>query len=192
MNVCVTRAAEGLPRRAFTVADLDRMASDGIVAGDERLEMIGGEIVPMSPKGARHEAIKIALNLFWGRRCPLGYAFAPETGLRLDERTYLEPDFIIFERKVALADIKGPDVLLAVEIGDSSLRYDLDRKPMIYAAFGVRELWVVDADARVVHVHDDPAPGGYQRTQRRRGDDIVRPTIAPEAFAFVLDQLEAV
>jgi Uma2 family endonuclease len=190
MNVSLTRAAEGLARRAFTVADLERMASDGIVAPDERLEMIGGEIVPMSPKGARHEAIKIALNLFWGRRCPPNYAFAPETGLRLDERTYLEPDFIVFERKLGLTDIKGADVLLAVEIGDSSLRYDLDRKPLIYSAFGVCELWVIDAEARIVHVHGDPGPTGYRRIEQRRGGDVVTPTVAPEAFAFVLDQLE--
>jgi hypothetical protein len=90
MNVPVTRAAEGLPRRAFTIADVERMVEVGLISRDERLEIIGGEIVPMSPKGNRHEAIKSGLNLLWGRSCPEGYAFAPETGLRLDESTYLE------------------------------------------------------------------------------------------------------
>jgi Uma2 family endonuclease len=118
MNVPVTRAAEGLARRAFTVADVERMVEVGLIAPDERLEILGGEIVPMSPKGNRHEAIKVALALRWGKRCPEGYAFAQETGLTLDEHTYLDPDFIVFERSVSLGSVRGPDVLLAVEVAD--------------------------------------------------------------------------
>ena len=63
MNIPVTRAAEGLDRRAFTISDMEVMVQVGLIAPDERLELIGGEIVPMSPKGSRHEAIKAALNL---------------------------------------------------------------------------------------------------------------------------------
>ena len=59
--------------------------------------------------------------------------FAPETALRLDPMNYLEPDFIVFARTTRLADVKGPDVLLAVEVADSSLDYDLRRKPLVYA-----------------------------------------------------------
>lgn len=190
MNIPVTRAADGLARRAFTVAEFERMAEAGVIASDERLELIGGEVVPMSPKGSRHEAIKIALNLLWGRRCPLEFAFAPETGLRLDEHTYLEPDFIIFERSVPLAKVTGPDVLLAVEVGDSSLRYDLDRKPLVYAGFGVRELWVIDAERRVVHCHSEPSPTGYGRIEQHSGADRLRPIFAPAVFAFSLNELD--
>ena len=121
MNAPVTQFAEGLARRAFTVADVERMVEAGVIAPDERLEVVGGEIVPMSPKGNRHEAIKSALVLRWGRRCPEGWAFVPETGLRLSKHTYLEPDFVVFHRSVSLAALRGPDVLLAVEVADSSL-----------------------------------------------------------------------
>ncbi len=190
MTVHVTRAAEGLARRAFTIADLELMAKVGVIAPDERLELIGGEIVPMSPKGSRHEAIKIALNLLWGRRCPPEFAFAPETGLRLDERNYLEPDFIVFERARLSVEVKGPDILLAVEVADSSLRYDLDRKPLVYAGFGVRELWVIDAASRVVHCHAEPSPVGYKRIEERSSADRLTPLYAPAAFAFALDELE--
>jgi Uma2 family endonuclease len=192
MNIPVSRAADGLARRAFTIADFERMAEVGLIAPDERLELIGGEIVPMSPKGSRHETIKAAVALRWGRTCPTGFAFVPETGLRLDERTYLEPDFIVFERKRPLADIKGPDVLLAVEVADSSLSYDLDRKPSIYAAFGVRELWVIDAVRRAVHRHSEPSPIGYNRIEEHSSADRLTPTHAPESFAFALDELEPI
>jgi Uma2 family endonuclease len=55
-----TTAAEGLPRRRFTVAELEQMVAAGILDEDERVELIGGEIVPMSPKGNQHEIVKIA------------------------------------------------------------------------------------------------------------------------------------
>src|SRR3954452_6757789 len=142
MNAPVTRAAEGLDRWAFTVAEVERMVEAGVIPADARIEVIGGEIVPMSPKGARHEAIKVALNFRWIKRCPGGYFVAQETGLRLDEHTYLEPDFVIVEESSEVTRLQGPDVLVAVEVADSSLDYDLHRKPLVYARFGVRELWV--------------------------------------------------
>jgi hypothetical protein len=60
-----TQAAEGLARRRFSVAEIKRMVADGIIAEDERLELIGGEVVPMSPKGNRHEVVKKALHQHW-------------------------------------------------------------------------------------------------------------------------------
>jgi Uma2 family endonuclease len=191
MNVPVTRAAEGLARRAFTVADVERMVEVGLIAPDERIEVLGGEIVPMSPKGARHEALKVALSLHWGKRCPDSHVVAPETGLRLSKDTYLEPDFVVFRKAVGIAGLKGPDVLLAVEVADSSLDYDLKRKPLICAAFGVRELWVIDAARRIVHVHVGPGEGGYAWTATRTAAERLEPTEAPGDFALALDELEA-
>jgi Uma2 family endonuclease len=190
MNIPVTQAAEGLSRRAFTVADVERMVEVGVIAPDERLEIIGGEIVPMSPKGNRHEAIKVAIALLWGRRCPDGFAFAQETGLRLDDFTYLEPDFIVFSRTVELASLTGPDILLAVEVADSSLGYDLGRKAKIYADYGVQELWVINAARRVVHTHLGAGRGGYAWTAERSAAERLEPTHAPREFAFALDELE--
>ena len=60
MNVHVTRAADGLPRRPFTIADVERMVEVGLIHPDERFELIGGEIVPMSPKGIRHERLNLS------------------------------------------------------------------------------------------------------------------------------------
>ena len=188
----VTRAAEGLERRAFTIADMERMVANGILDPDERLELLGGEFVPMSAKGSRHETIKAALVLRWGRVCPESFLFVPETGLRLDPLTYLEPDFIVFARTKRLADIGGPDVLLAVEVADSSLDYDLRRKPLVYATFGVRELWVIDAARRVVHCHRDAGPQGYADVRECGAEERLVPRHAPESFAFALDGLEAV
>ena len=189
MNVPVTRAAEGLDRRAFTIADKERMVEVGVIGPDERLELLGGEIVPMSPKGAHNEVIRIAINLFWGRRYPPGYAFAAVPGLRLEERTYLEPDFIVFETSADFPHLKGTEVLLVVEVADFSLSYDLGTKPLIYASFGVPELWVIDASCRVIHRHLDPAPGVYTRIEQLGAADRLVPAHAPAEFAFSLDEI---
>ena len=105
MTIAVTRAAEGFERRAFTIAAFERMAEFGIVGPDERLELIGGEVVPMASKGSRHEGIKAAIAFGWGRVCPDGFMYVQETGLRLDEHHYLEPDFIVFARTKPLAQV---------------------------------------------------------------------------------------
>jgi hypothetical protein len=60
-----TQAAEGLPRRRWSVAEIEEMVAKGILLEDERFELIGGEVVPMSPKGARHELVKKALQQHW-------------------------------------------------------------------------------------------------------------------------------
>ena len=168
------------------------MAEFGIVGPDERLELIGGEVVPMASKGSRHEGIKTSITFRWGRVCPDGYMYVQETGLRLDEHTYLEPDFIVYRRTKPLAQLKGPDILLVVEVADSSLDYDLRRKPLVYASFGVRELWVIDAARRLVHRHLDRSAEGYATVGELPASERLVPAFAPEAFAFALDDLEEI
>src|SRR5260370_37211176 len=138
----VTQAAEGLPRRRFMVAEVEAMVAAGVMDEDERVELIGGELVPMSPKGNRHELVKIALLRRWYRAAPENCDLAPETTFRLSDDTYLEPDVVIYPRAVGLKGLSGPVALLVVEIADSSLRYDMGRKAALYASFRVRELWV--------------------------------------------------
>lgn len=187
MNAPITRAAEGLPRRAFTVREIERMTEIGLMREDERIELIGGEIVAMSPKGNRHEVLKTALLRKWYREAPAHIELTPETTLRLSENTFLEPDIIVFDRESGLSGLTGETVLLAVEIADTSLGYDLGRKPAIYAAFGVREVWVIDAAHLVVHVHRNPHPLGYGDVVALSAADQARPLLAPELAVTLAD-----
>ncbi|WP_020177763.1 Uma2 family endonuclease [Methylopila sp. M107] len=184
--------AEGLPRRRFTVADVFRMVEVGLISEDERLEVLDGEIVPMSPKGSRHEDIKVAIAERWRASAPADVTIAGETGLRLSERTYLEPDFIVFSRAVRRQDVKGPDILLTVEVADSSFDYDLKRKSAIYASFGVSEFWVVDAARREVHVHLKPGSEGYGGVRKHGASERLTPVFAPAELAFSLEDLPEV
>lgn len=157
-----TTAAEGLPRRRFTVAELEKITAAGILTQDERLELIGGEIVPMSPKGNQHEVLKAALLEHWYRTKPAELMLIPETTLRLSEDTYLEPDIVVYRRAGGLANLNAQTVLLIVEIADSSLVYDMGLKARIYSSFGVAELWVIDAVKLQTRIHREPTPTGYR------------------------------
>ena len=186
----VTTAAEGLPRRRFTVAEVEAMVSAGVMDEDERVELIGGELVPMSPKGNHHEVVKTALLRRWFRLAPDDVELTPETTFRLSEDTYLEPDVVIYARATGLKGLTGTNVLLVVEIADSSLRYDMGRKAALYAAFGVRELWVVDAVNLTTRIFRDPAADGYHDTRDFAATELLTPVFAPAAFARRLGELE--
>jgi Uma2 family endonuclease len=186
----VTSAAEGLPRRRFTVAEVEAMVAAGVMEEDERVELIGGELVPMSPKGNHHEVVKTALLARWYRASPGDVLLTPETTFRLSEDTYLEPDVVIYPRTSGIRGLTGPGVLLVVEIADSSLRYDTGRKAALYASFGIRQLWVIDAVRLTTRVFTEPAADGYRDARDFGASDRLIPLIAPEAFALRLDELD--
>jgi Uma2 family endonuclease len=186
----VTSAAEGLPRRRFTVAEVEAMVAVGVMEEDERVELIGGELVPMSPKGIRHEVLKKALLRIWYRVASDDIDLVPETTFRLSEDTYLEPDVIIYPRTSGLRGLTGANVLLVVEIADSSLRYDVGRKAALYASFGIRELWVIDAVRLTTRIFREPAVDGYRDVSDFGPTDQLSPLIAPAAFAVRLDELD--
>src|SRR6516164_6391664 len=123
-----TTAAEGLPRRRFTVAELEQMTAAGILAEDERIELIGGEVVPMSPKGNRHEILKTALTIYWSRHLPADILFTTETTFHLSPDTFLEPDFVFYPKANGWKGLSSDTATLVVEVADTSLGYDLGRK----------------------------------------------------------------
>ncbi|MGD9913243.1 MAG: Uma2 family endonuclease [Rhizobiaceae bacterium] len=181
MNIAVTRAAEGLPRRAFTVAEIRRMVEAGIIAEDENFELIEGELVPMSPKGNQHEVIKAALLSIIARNAPQTLRLAVETSLYLNERTFVEPDLCLYPKRILPEDVKGTDVLLAIEIGASSLAYDQGLKARLYARHGVQELWVVDAEKRITWVHKLPdADANWGSVEKVASDVAFSPAALPD------------
>ena len=127
----------------------------------------------------------------WYRAAPTKFGLVPETTFRLSEDTYLEPDVVIYPRATG---IRGPrrahNVLLVVEIANSSLSYDIGRKAALYASFGVRELWVLDAVRLTTRLFREAAADGYRNVRDFGPADRLVPLIAPEAFALALDELD--
>ena len=137
------------------------MAEAGILDPDERFELIGGEAVPMNPKGIPHERIKVALLRSWMRAAPDNIGVIPETTFTLSDDTFLEPDVTVYPIPPSLEGLNGATALLCVEVSDSSLAYDRGRKAVIYASFGVREYWSINASTLETRIYRDPGPSSY-------------------------------
>jgi Uma2 family endonuclease len=176
----LTQAGEGLARRRWTVAEIEAMVQAGIVDEDERFELIDGDVVPMSPKGIRHEVIKASLNTWWMRRLPDDFVFAQETTFRISASSFLEPDFVFFSSETKLANLKPSNTLLAVEVADSSLHYDTGRKASVYAAHSVREVWAIDVDTLQTHIFTKPSADGYLERRLIEPGEVLAPDFAPE------------
>jgi Uma2 family endonuclease len=185
-----TQAAEGLARRRWSVAEIEAMVAEGIILEDERFELIGGEVVPMSPKGNRHELVKKALQQYW---TPLIVGspidLITETTLRVGEDEFYEPDFLFWPRRIPLKDVTAANALLIAEVADTSLAYDLGTKSDIYSRLGLCELWVIDAQALVTTVHRGPQPTRYANVEIRQPAERIEPARAP-GLAVTLGALD--
>ncbi len=183
----VSRAdAAPLPRR-FTVDEYRRMAEAGVFRRDERVELIGGEIVAMSPVGRHHEVLRSELLMAWARACPPELKIASESPLRLSESYEPVSDIYVLPADLLTPDARAGAVLLVVEIADSSLAYDTTTKAEVYAAHGVREYWVIDAKRRAVKVHRHPEPGGYATTFKIESGAQAVPDLAPSLAIRISD-----
>ena len=151
-------------RRRFSVDEYYAMADAGILAHDERVELIDGEIITMTPIGNQHGASVDRATDFL---VPLvtGRAIVRVQGhVRLDDYHQPEPDLMILKRRDDFYSTEAPgasDVLLLIEVSHSSLSYDRRVKLALYARFDIPETWIANIPDRVIEVHRDPVDGRY-------------------------------
>jgi Uma2 family endonuclease len=191
MNVAITRAAEGFPRRAFSVDDISRMIEAGIIGEDENFELIEGDLVVMAAKHVGHDGIKNALNMALARSAPEGVYVAIECTLQFAKDILIEPDIAIVSQAVYASDPKSfarprlGDVRLLIEVTASSLAYDRGVKARLYARYGVREYWVIDANERITWVHTSPSGETWSSIVERGPEDELT-TLAVPGFSIRL------
>jgi len=195
MNVAVTTAAEGFPRRAFTVEDVRRMIEVGVIHEDEKFELVEGEIVMMAAKGVAHERIKSALTIAVVRALPDDLTVGIETTLRLTDKTMLEPDIAVFPKELftgssaGFARLEPDEACLVIEIASSSLAYDRGLKARLYARHGVREFWVIDANARSTWVHTGPSGDGWSSVTEPGPTELLTTSALP-GFSIRLGEID--
>jgi Uma2 family endonuclease len=193
MNVAITRAAEGFPRRAFKVRDIRRMIDVGVLREDEKFELIGGEIVMMAAKGFAHELIKNHLNLAIARVLPAASILAVESSLQLADDVLVEPDLAVMSRAVFKPSpenfARPSEVQLAIEVAVSSLSYDRGLKARLYARHRVGEFWVIDANERIAWVHTGPNGEDWTSIVERGPNDVLTTPVLP-GFAIRLGEIE--
>ncbi len=178
MSMISTRGAEGFNRRAFTVDEVLRMQAAGIIGEDENFELVEGEIVPMHSKTHAHELIKSDLMIRIARALPDKLWLGVESTMYLAANTFLEPDIVLYPRRLELEQVRGADIVLAIEVGLTSLAYDRGLKAQLYARHGVQELWVIDAKKRSVWIHTSPSARGWGEIDKRGPkDELAHPAI---------------
>jgi Uma2 family endonuclease len=182
-----TQAAEGVPRLRWTLAEFERLAELGVFTEDDRIELIGGELVPMSPKGNRHEIVRAALHNWLRHKLPREFDYHAEAGWRADEANYFEPDFLIGPAGFNPTCINPSDVALLIEVAHSSLAFDTTTKAGRYAALGVREYWVVNAVTLATGAHRAPAAEGYGAVRTVAATEPLAALLVPSLIVTVAD-----
>jgi Uma2 family endonuclease len=182
-----TRAAEGLPRWRWTTAELVRLTELGAFRDDDAFELIGGEIVPMSPTSRRHEIVREELAHALRRHGDETVRVAEEPQFNATDDTFTKPDILIRPLALKTPDLRGPDVLLLVEIAHTSLRKDTGFKAALYAGHGVTEYWVVDVGDLSVRVHRKPHGAGYADTIDVEATTPIAPHLVPHLSVRLAD-----
>ena len=152
-------------RRSFTVAEYERMGRFGIFSEDARVELVCGEIIQMSPIGERHAARVDFLTQFITLRLRRSAIVRVQNPVQLDDYSEPQPDIAVLKPRDDFYNGAHPrpeDVLLVIEVSDSTLDFDQKVKMPLYAGAGIPEAWLVNLPEERIEVYSDPADGEYQ------------------------------
>jgi len=176
-------AAE-LVKYRFTVKDYHRMMEAGIFHEDDRVELLEGEIIEMAPIGPGHAGgVNRLLNAFLPLQAERKAIVSVQNPLRLGQHSEPQPDLALLKPRPDFyaQGHPGPqDVLLAVEVMESSAGYDREVKVPLYARFGIPETWLVDLEQRLIEVYRNPTAQGYEVVRRFQWGQSLSPQAFPE------------
>ncbi|MCM1984443.1 Uma2 family endonuclease [Lyngbya confervoides] len=178
-------------RKKFTVGQYHQMIESGILTDRDRVELLRGEIIEMSPIGMQHAACvdrltELLVGTFRGKAI-----VRVQNPIQLSTRSEPQPDFAILQRRsdfYANGHPQPSDVFALIEVSDTTVEFDRTVKVPLYAKDNIVEVWIVDLNAKAVQIYREPSDAGYQQVQTcRRGQ-----AIAFQAFTdiqFTVDQL---
>lgn len=175
-----------IAKRCFTVAQYNRMGEAGILTEDDRVELIEGEIIEMSPIGERHAACVDVLAELFREQLQRKAIIRVQNPIQLGNYSEPQPDVTLLKRRddfYRRAHPTAADVLLIVEVADTTLDYDRQIKVPLYARAGIAEVWIVNLMDEQVEVYAQPVNGAYQSQRHAgRGETIN----SPSAFNLTL------
>ncbi len=171
-----------IAKRLFTVEQYERMVETGILTEDDRVELIGGEILEMSPTGSRHAACVKRLNALLAARVGTSAILSVQDPVVLDDLSEPEPDVVLLTPRPDFYEQGHPqasDVLLLIEVSDTTLKFDRQVKMPLYARAGVGEFWIVNLQDDEIEIHARPSGGAYQLVRRAvRGETVNSENVA--------------
>jgi Uma2 family endonuclease len=169
-------------RHRLDVGAFYKMAEAGILTPNDRVELIDGEIFDMVPIASLHGGKTIRLNRVFARAAADGLAVVSvQTPLRLDAHNEPQPDLMLLKPRADDYQSRHPnaaDVLLLIEVSDTSLAYDRETKLPLYARFGVPEVWIVDLKGAAIEVYREPRGDAYALKERLTSGSLA-PVLVP-------------
>ncbi|MBK1705580.1 Uma2 family endonuclease [Halochromatium glycolicum] len=180
-------------RHRLCRADYHRMAEAGIFSEDDHIELIDGEVIDMPPIGDEHAGLTTQLNHLVHRSGIKDALVSVQSPLVLGEHSEPEPDLMLLRFRADYykhAKPRAADVLLLIEVADSSLSYDRSVKLPLYAQHGIAEVWILNLQDRVVEVHRNPDGQHYRDTWLARAGDLLHSQQAPD-FSLCVSELLA-
>ena len=152
-------------RRLFDVDEYYALAEAGILSEDDRVELLDGEIVTMAPIGSLHASCVDLLTRLLVTQVGERAVVRVQNPVNLDSRTELQPDVMLLKwRDYSQGHPRPEDVLLLVEVSDTTVDSDRGVKLPLYALSGIREVWIVDLPARSVETYSEPEGDSYAKT----------------------------
>ena len=182
MSVAVV--APPVERYRWTADLYHQMIETGILGEDDRVELINGELATMSPIGSEHSGVVDQLAEILIEQQARRAIVKVQGPLQLDDHSEPQPDLILLAPRHDFYKRSLPrpaDVLLVIEVADSSLAYDRAVKMSLYANAGIAEAWIVNLIDRWIEVYRDPSAAGYTTMLKV----LAGKSIAPQAFADV-------
>ncbi len=178
-------------KRLFTRKEYHAMGKAGIFAPNERVELLEGEIIVMAPPGIWHLTRVDRLNHIF---MPLGIERRAIVRVQnpsvITQISEFQPDITLLAFRDDSYGSRNPrpqDILLLVEVADSSLNYDRNAKLPRYAAFGIPEIWIANLRDDCIESYTDPSPQGYRATRIYTRGDTISPTAFPDLKIAVSD-----
>ena len=178
-------------RRKFSADQFEQLGRSGILREDERVELLEGEMIDMAPIGSRHASAVNTLSMLFARAVGESALVSTQNPLRLSDESEPQPDLMLLAPKPDRyrSALRQPqDVLLLIEVSDTTLTYDRETKLPLYAKHGVCEVWIVDLDANRLEVYRTPSADGYRRARTLAETD----EVTPEALPALSLQLKSV
>ena len=163
-----------IERRHFTGTEFERLVEVGIIAEDDRVELLDGDIITMSPIGPRHAACVKRLNALLGRIVAGSPVVSVQDPVRLNDFSDPQPDIALLAPRDDYYESALPrskDILLIIEVADTSLDLDLGTKIPMYARAGIPEAWLVDLNSNTITIFTEPKRGRYTQQNGFTGTD---------------------
>lgn len=181
-----------LPRRKFTVKEYHNFIEQGVFKPEERIELWEGEFIEISPIGKRHAGIVAGLTAYLNHLFFRKFVIWSQNPIVLDDLSEPQPDVCVLRGRDDFyrnESATAKDVLLAIEVADSTIKYDRDIKFPRYAENGIQEAWLIDLENDRVEIHTQPTAKGYKLVKILHRGDIAESTIFTEIKISVDDIL---